>query len=59
MIYTSKVEELTNPLTNKSCARLLGRPDKQLFDEVEDNWEQLRKGPKLQTNKVANNQSIY
>ena len=41
----------------QSRARLLGRPNKRLLSETEDNQERLRKRPKLQTNKVKNNQS--
>ena len=33
----------TDPSTNQSRARLLGRLDKQLLGEAKDNWERLRK----------------
>ena len=36
--------------------QLLGKPDKRLLGKAKDNWEQLCKGPKSQTNKVANKQ---
>ena len=44
-------------MVTQSCAQLLGKSDKRLLGKAKNNWERLRKGPKLRTNKVKNNQS--